>query len=155
MARQQNFLLLALLAFYCLPYIWLAVYSLYIINFNPSQRIDAGAMLTVVTHIARDPAAYTNIIHQMIMPILAVITAAGHRRTIDSSAFPWIFVLPLVTVVACLLNAVMFDLFSIVTDPTMRKMLSQFFLNSAGNLSVYVMLLVGLKVGGRSISTQE
>lgn len=81
----------------------------------------------------------------MIMPVIAEITAAKQKQILESNLFAWIFLISLITIFYCLLNAVLFNSMSTVED-NMRQIISQFFINTAGNLSVYTMLLVGLQV---------
>jgi len=142
---QQFALLLLLLAFYCLPHFVVLALAGYQIAVMPSGKVDEGALLDIIKEVATQPGAYTNIIHQMIMPTVAAITAANANSLTTRGMEKWIFVLPLLTIFVCILNALIFNTRSILPDQD-KGVVSQFFIAAASNLAVYVMLLVGLRM---------
>jgi hypothetical protein len=141
--QQQVILLLLLLAFYCLPHFLVLVLSIYQIVTEPSNKLDEGPLLDIVKEISTRPGAYTNIIQQMIMPVVAAITAANAENLSIRGLQKWLFILPLATIFICILDALIFNTRSVLSD-TDKGVVSQFFITTASNLAVYVMLFVGL-----------
>ncbi|UCI07367.1 hypothetical protein [Mesorhizobium sp. B1-1-8] len=147
-ATQQFVLLLLLLLFYCLGPIVVIFAALISIHDSPAQnlssKLDETLVLQLVTAIAKDPGIYTNVLHQMIMPVAAVITAANTSALRVRGVVTYLFILPLFTIFICLVDAAIFNTFS----PSDNKgVTSQLFISAAGNLATYVMLIVGLKIG--------
>jgi hypothetical protein len=147
--RQQVFLMLALLVFYCLPPMAFFVVFIYQIVATDANQIDESKALTALKTLAADPGAYSNIINQMIMPVVAVMTAANPNTRRLKGLSAWIFLLPLIAIFACLLNALLVNSFAATSaiNAAQGKIISQYFVSVASNLAVYVMLFVGLKMG--------
>jgi hypothetical protein len=144
-SKQQLILLFTLLTFYCLPQFGVLLWSLYLIYNDTSQMIDARSPLsTIIVEISTKPTAYTNTIQQMILPVAAAVTAATRDVKFSGIRY-WIFLLPLLSIFVCILNSLLFNIRSSLDD-AQRGLVSQFFISAAGNLSIYVMLLVGLKM---------
>lgn len=147
-STQQFVLLMFLLIFYCAgPIIVLVCVFVSIrdsIAVNLSSKLNETLVLQFVTTIAKDPGVYTNVLHQMIMPVAAVITAANTSVLRVRGLVNYIFLLPLFTIFVCLVNAGLFNIFSPADN---RGITSQLFITTAGNLATYVMLIVGLKLG--------
>ena len=145
---QQFLLLLLLLVFYCAGPIIVLLSVLKAIYDSPAQKLssklDETLVLQLVTTIAKDPGIYTSVLHQMIMPVAAVITAANTRTLRIGGIVAYLFILPLFTIFVCLINAAIFNIFS---PDDSRGVTSQLFISTAGNLATYVMIIVGLKLG--------
>jgi hypothetical protein len=111
--KQQIILLLLLLAFYCLPHFFVLGDSIYLILTKPSNELEqSDSLVKIVRDISTKPGAYTNIIHQMIMPVVAAITAANAANLKIGGLQAWIFILPLTTIFVCILNALVFNTLS-------------------------------------------
>ncbi|MBM2715709.1 hypothetical protein JQK88_31835 [Mesorhizobium caraganae] len=147
-STQQFLLLMFLLIFYCAGPIIVLICVLLSIHDSPAQnlssKLDETLTLQFVTTIAKDPGVYTNVLHQMILPVAAVITAANTSVLRVRGLVTYIFLLPLFTIFICLVNAGLFNIFS---PDESRGITSQLFITTAGNLATYVMLIVGLKLG--------
>jgi len=142
---QQAFLLFALLIFYCLPFVIILATSLYLIWYFPSNKLShENTIVKIVIAVATEPGTYTNIIHQMIMPTVAAITAASADALAHRGYLKWMFVLPLFTIFICIADALIFNIQDIQNAP--KAIVSQLFVSAASNLAVYVMLLVGLRM---------
>src|SRR5262245_14722296 len=145
--KQQVVLALLLLAFYCLPHFLILAASIYLIRSSTSGELETpDTLVQIVKEISTKPGLYTNIIHQMIMPVVAAITAANAALLKIQGLQSWLFILPLTTIFVCILNALIFNTLSNLPDND-KGLVSQFFVTTASNLAVYVMLLVGLKMG--------
>jgi hypothetical protein len=104
--KQQVILLLLLLAFYCLPHFCILADSIYLIWTQPGGKLEEGSlMVDIVKEISKKPGVYTNIIHQMIIPVVAAITAANAQNLTMRGLQKWLFILPLTTIFVCILNA--------------------------------------------------
>lgn len=148
--NQQLLLLVILLGFYCAPTIivfFVCVYDLL------TAKVIEGMMVTAVSAVASDPKSYTNTITGMLLPVASALTAVNYRSILVRGWSATLFLLPLFAVFACITNALMF---SIGTSSLLenRDVISQFFLSSAGSLSIYVMMLVGLKMGENTPKAQ-
>ncbi len=141
---QRFLLLLVLLCFYCAGPIVVFLMALYSLWWSPGLEIENETLVRVVGEVASNPGAYTNIIHQMIMPVVAVITAANYASLTFSGLVAWMFIIPLVTIFVCIVDALLFNVFVSSSD---AAVMGQFFISMAGNLAVYVMLFVGLQLG--------
>jgi hypothetical protein len=144
--QQKSALLIALLAFYCFPALFVTLWSIWQISFDASHQIDEGTVATIVREISKHPGTYTNILHQMIVPTVAAITAATGDAVLKSKSVSVLFLLPLLTIFSCIINALLFNIRAPMFLADEREVIAQFFINVAGNLSVYVMMLVGLKM---------
>lgn len=147
--RQKSLLLFILLAFYCASPWLIFLFGTVQITFWPAHKIDESLLLNVVKELSSDPGKYANIIHQMIVPTVAAITAASGADLLKSRAMSFLFLLPLATIFVCLVDALLFNVASVLTVAEAaqeRGIITQFFVNIAGNLAVYVMMLVGLKM---------
>jgi hypothetical protein len=115
---------------------------------NPSGLIDTGVFLSVVQELAKRPGVYLNTIHQMILPVAAALTvASNHPLGEHKSLLSYLFLLPLATIFICILDGLVFNVRSILGDVD-KGLVTQLFINSASNLSMYVMILVGLRLRG-------
>ena len=150
-SSQHIFLLFALLAFYALGPLIILIWTLTSINYV-SQKIESTALLGLMTTLATSPGAYTGVIHQMIVPVVAAVTAASFRTILSHSLARWLFIIPLATVFICLVDALLFAslLSRAAAAAPASGALSQFFLTMAGTLATYVMTLVGLQAAGAS-----
>lgn len=145
-SRQQIFLVLFLLTFYCVPLIGSLIWGFTVLYITPSKTIDSDSLLfSVVSELGKNSGVYTNTIHQMIMPAIAAITAANTKIARPAGLSSWLFIVPLVTIFCCLTAALVFNIRSTMPPETLNAV-SQYFIGSASNLSVYVMLLVGLRI---------
>jgi len=59
--------------------------------------------------LATDPGAYTGILNQMIVPIVAAITAADHKNILADKLSAWLFIIPLLTIFVCIGGALFFN----------------------------------------------
>lgn len=147
-SNQQFLLLLFLLIFYCAGPVIVLVAALISLHssaaVNLTSKLDETLTLQFVTNVAKDPGVYTNVLHQMIMPVAAVITAANTASLRMRGLANYLFILPLLTIFVCLVDAGIFNIFSPDAD---KGVTSQLFITTAGNLATYVMLIVGLKLG--------
>ncbi|NEH49586.1 hypothetical protein GR210_12415 [Rhizobium leguminosarum] len=159
-SQQQLFLLFALLLFYCLGPCW-ALGALVVASTGPGNEIEGGpgTIVNILSIIAANPGAYTGIIHQMIVPVVAAVTAANYSNIFSAKGQQWLFIIPLVTIFVCLVDAVFvnvfYDSFQVATTSDNKSVnvsgaVAQLFLSTASTLTVYVMLLVGLKVGEKA-----
>jgi len=138
-------LLLLLLLFYCAPPILVLAWSMYTIGSVPSHKIDTDSiLLPIVSELGTRSGIYTNTIHQMILPVVAAITAASPNKDLTIGRGVWIFILPLLTIFSCIVDALLFNIRSTLVEPNINAV-SQYFIGNASNLSVYVMLLVGIQ----------
>ena len=144
--QQRAFLLIALLLFYCSIPVSIFIAMILEIFLNPSHLIDKGKLLEVIKEISSNPGEYTNIIHQMIIPTVAAITAVDFKSISSSKFANWLFLIPMFTIFICIFSSLIFNIYS--TDDDIKGVISQFFVNLAGNLAVYVMMLVGLQFSG-------
>lgn len=143
---QRLTLVFILLIFYCAGPFVVAVFAIRAMLVYPAGLIEDTMLLGVVKEIASNPGAYLNTLHQMIMPVVAAITAASYASTPLANVSRWLFILPLVTIFVCLFNAAVFNLYG---PPDSRGVMAQLFINTAGTLAVYVMLFVGLQLSQR------
>ena len=141
-SMQHFWVLLILLVFYCIGPFLVVFLALQSIDASPANKIENQTLLDIMREIATEPGAYTNIIHQLIMPVAAAVTAATATTTPVSRPAHWLFIIPLATIFVCILNAL---LFNVATDIVEKSVIAQFFINMAGNLSIYLMLLIGLR----------
>lgn len=152
--RQQLALLLLLLVFYCLGPILALGFAASSIGEGGS--IENELLSGVLSALATDPGAYTGILNQMIVPVVAAITAADHKHILADNWSAWLFVIPLVAIFVCIGGALFFNVVKIAGDVAAGMAaapsgaIAQLYLGWAGTLSVYVMLLVGLSVGTRT-----
>jgi hypothetical protein len=142
--RYQVVLLIFLLIFYCAPHIIIFSGAVYAIVTSPSHKVDEGILISVVRELGTHTGLYTNSIHQMILPAVAAITAASSDKIRPQGLSNWLFILPLVTIFVCLADTLIFNIRSVL-EPSVLNTVSQYFVGSASNLAVYVMLLVGLQ----------
>ena len=147
--RQHIILLVVLLFFYCVPIIFLFGYYVYLVVTSGSSHpleFDAAQpafVLKSVFEVASKPGNYLNIVHQMILPVIAAVTAASRKDVLDQGTFRLVFLVPLITIFVCIALAIGFQIHS---NHAQKELASQLFLNFAQNLSIYVMLLVGLRL---------
>ena len=101
-------LLILLLLFYCAPQLLILAFAIYSIGHGPSGKIDTDSWLfPVVSELGKHSGIYTNTIHQMILPVAAAITAARPETANPTGNGIWVFILPLVTIFACIANALL------------------------------------------------
>src|SRR5438105_70895 len=102
--RQHIVLLVVLLFFYCSPLVLLFGYYVYLVaasgsshplEFDPQQP---AFVLKSVFEVASKPGNYLNIVHQMILPVIAAVTAAARKDVLDERIFRWVFLVPLITI---------------------------------------------------------
>lgn len=149
---QQLILLLLLLSFYCAPNILIFVFAFIEIVTSPSNKIDEdGLILKIVKELGTNSGMYTNSIHQMILPVAAAITAINYKSLPLRGLSLSIFIIPLITIFISIIDALLFNIQSVLVAP-IKGMVSQYFIGIASNLSVYVMMLVGLHTGDSSKS---
>ena len=141
--NQRFALLIILLSFYCAGPILILAFAIRAIIAYPAGLAEDSTLLGIVKEIASSPGAYLNTIHQMIMPVVAAITAASYATTPLGRLSRWLFILPLATIFVCLANAAIFNLYGPADS---RGVMAQLFVNTATNLAVYVMLFVGLQL---------
>jgi hypothetical protein len=153
--RQQLALLVLLLVFYCLGPILALVAGATSIGTGGS--IENDMLSRVLNALATDPGAYTSILNQMIVPVVAAITAADHTNILADKLSAWLFIIPLLTIFVCIGGALFFNVVKIASATGIAAgsgsatsgAIAQLYLGWAGTLSVYVMLLVGLSVGAK------
>ena len=148
--ESRRGVLVALLLFYCLPHVIILILALLEIFHSPSGLVDTGKFLSIVEELARRPGVYLNPIHQMILAVATAVTAASplSRAPTDrlSRALSCFMIsLPLITIVTCVVNGLIFSVFSVLSDSD-KGVVTQYFVNSASNLSLYLMMLVGLRI---------
>jgi hypothetical protein len=159
-SSQHLFLLFVLLVFYALGPLLILLWTLTSINYV-SGRIENDALLGIVTTLATTPGAYTGVLQQMIVPVVAAVTAASFQSILSHRLARWLFIIPLVTIFICLSDALVFsslmtkeDSGATIGGVSASGALSQFFLSTASTLATYVMLLVGLQAAvGASTGT--
>lgn len=153
-SNQHVFLLFALLLFYALgPAIALG-WGIFAVGSSPGRRIEDENLIGVLSTFAANPGAYTSVLHQMIMPVAAAVTAANFTSVLGHRFARWLFIVPLVTIFVCLCDALLFSSLLELETPagevgqvSAAGAISQIFLSAAAALATYVMLLVGLQVG--------
>jgi hypothetical protein len=152
--KPQLALLVLLLVFYCLgPTLALVAATG---SIGRGGSIENVFLRKLLTALATDPGAYTGILNQMIVPVVAAITAADHKHILASKWSAWLFLIPLVTIFVCIGGALFFNVVNIAGEVAAGMTaapsgaIAQLYLNWAGTLSVYVMLLVGLSAGTRA-----
>ncbi|MFL9828863.1 hypothetical protein, partial [Rhodoplanes sp. SY1] len=138
-------LLIALLIFYSAPIIVAFGFMLAGIG-TPTSDIkrlfDEQAIGTkIIVKIAEDRNQYLGLFHQLLVPVLAAFTALGFEDFRRTCAASWLFVLPLVSLLLAIMLAVTFPF---VTNSDKATMVADLFNTMAQNLSVYVLMLVGL-----------
>ncbi len=144
--KNRLILLLSLLIFYCAIPTLIFIFAMIQIIFSDAHQIDEGEFLTIVVEISTRPGVYLNIIHQMILPTVAAITVVNNVELMKIKGYSWLFLVPLVTILVCIINALIFNVYahdSLFSGET-KGVTTQFFVNIAGNLSIYVMMMVGL-----------
>lgn len=148
---QHLSLLLLLLLFYCLPQFLVFYFSINDILNDPSHRIVNQNLLRLVGEVSSSPENYFLIIHQMIMPLIAAITAISFSDEIGAEMLGWVFVLPLLGLITSLLNALLFGVYSEFDSDSEGAVRGavKFFGNSASTLGTYVMLLLGLQIANK------
>lgn len=67
----------------------------------------------VLSALATDPGAYTGILNQMIVPVVAAITAVDHENILADRFSGWLFVIPLFTIFVCIAGALFFNVVDI------------------------------------------
>ncbi|MBZ9603315.1 hypothetical protein [Phyllobacterium chamaecytisi] len=142
----QLLLLVMLLLFYCGPVIVVFGFFVYYVFFTQSGLIE-GVIVNAIKTVSADPKNYTNTITQMLLPVATALTAVNYRSIFMTSWSAVLFLIPLLAVFACIVNALLFSIATSNIEVPDSEAISQFFLNTAGTLSVYVMMLVGLKMG--------
>lgn len=153
--RPQLALLVLLLVFYCLGPILALIAGATSIGTGGS--IENEMLSRVLNALATDPGAYTGILNQMIVPVVAAITAVDHKNILADKLSAWLFVIPLLTIFVCIGGALFFNVVDIAdtngvgggSAAVASGAIAQLFLGWAGTLAVYVMLLVGLSVGAK------
>ncbi|MER9163623.1 hypothetical protein [Mesorhizobium sp. M0715] len=147
--RQQMILLIVLLAFYCAPILWVTFLALADILWYKADGKIGSALVKTMQTISADPARYTGSIKNLILPVATAITAVNYRSIDISKWGSALFVIPLLGVLACVSNALMFDLrvdqLAAAANGAGTPSISSFFVETATSLSSYVMMLVGLK----------
>jgi hypothetical protein len=141
-ANQQMILLIIMLSIYCAPIILVSFYALHLAwgstNFtlDPTEPFSKGLI-----RVSGDTNRYTGLINSILVPVSAAITAANYDK-VDIRGWGWsLFLVPLAGLVASLFNILLFDL---ILDS--HDSVANMFQNTGTALSVYVMMLVGLKV---------
>lgn len=154
-SNQHLFLLFALLVFYSLGPLAALIWAF--ASIAPTSGLFQGELFRDVMHeVSSRPEAYTGILQQMIMPVAAAVTAAGSRTLFAHRFSRWLFVIPLAGIVVCLTGAILFN--SVPFNASLMasgkaeidSSIGTVFLNSAGQLATYVMLLVGLQLAAPS-----
>lgn len=143
---QYGTLLLSLLAFYCAPQLIVFVISIWNIASHPSHRIVNPSLLLLLRTVSESPGATFNILHQMMMPVIAAVTAFSSNSVSFRDKTDWMFVIPLAALFITLINSVLFQALAEYGNDGTPASVLQLFTNTAGNLAVYVMLLVGLRL---------
>lgn len=153
-SSQQIFLLFVLLAFYALGPLIILVWTLTSINYA-SGKVENDTLLDIVTTLASTPGAYTGVLHQMIVPVVAAVIVASFKTILGHTLARWLFIVPLLTIFICLVDALLFssllprDIAGLdVGGVPAAGALSQLFLTTATTLATYVMVLVGLQAAG-------
>lgn len=149
-SNQHLFLLFALLVFYSLGPLVALIWALR--SIGPGVHFEGELFRNIMHEVSIRPEAYTGILQQMIMPVAAAVTAAGYRTLLANRLSRWLFVIPLVGIVVCLSGAILFN--SVRFSAALMESgkaeidgsIGTVFLNSAGQLATYVMLLVGLQL---------
>lgn len=147
---QHIFLLFALLLFYAIGPIVVLFWGISAIGVG--GNIEDDTLVNVLSTFASSPGAYTSVLHQMIVPVAAAVTAAEFRSILSHRLAPWLFILPLATIFVCLSDALFFSSMlvgeegeALIGQIPASGAISQVFLGIAGTLATYVMLLVGLE----------
>lgn len=151
-------LLVGLLLFYVAVPIILFLYALVDLFSARPFIIDSRTLVEIVGELYFGGAKYTSLLHSMIVPVVAVVTAATYRSVFESKLVTWLFVLPLLGVFCSLACAVIFDLESSVVQDRLLEggvpeeselSFSSYFVGLAESLAVYVMTLVGLSLASK------
>ncbi|RVD55405.1 hypothetical protein EN828_25240 [Mesorhizobium sp. M2D.F.Ca.ET.185.01.1.1] len=147
--QQQMVLLIVLLAFYCFPILWITFRGVADIYWYKADGKLSSDLVKMMQTVAADPARYTGSIKNLILPVATAITAVNYRSLNISRWGAALFIIPLAGVLACVSNALMFDLkvdqIGSAANATGTPSISSFFVETATSLSSYVMMLVGLK----------
>lgn len=138
---RQIVAILMLLA-YCVPLIIVTVYAA--LKMNPlTWELEDRTILSNVTDFAKNSAGTLNILRQVLLPLLAALTANllafnPHTRLL----FGLLVVVSTLALLASLVGSTLFapDHWD---DAAVNR---AFFVDIASSLAVYVMLLVGLKL---------
>jgi hypothetical protein len=144
-ARQLTVLLIALLLFYAAPVLIAAANWLLRLTSTPKSIFDQTLTVTaLLLQLAQNKKEYLGLFHQLIVPVLAAFTAFGFRDVREKNLGSWLFTVPLALL---LLSVVLSISFSFITDlpASQSKLIADLFVEIAQNLSVYVLMLVGLE----------
>ena len=141
--NSLRWLLIAiLLVAYCSPILYFAISGF--IGINPtSGTFDDTGVLQRITDFSEKSSNLTKLFHQMMLPLLAAITASTFvHRTSGMVIYSFFLVISALALVASLFCAF---LYSPAFWPGAAVNFA-LFSDVASSLAVYVMLLVGLKI---------
>ncbi len=141
---QDLRLLLAgiLLCTFFIPLVSLCVYG-YIYTSNVSGNFEDEWVLSRITDIATRSDNFLSLARQILLPLLAILTASSFKRKDTTSLIHVIFlIISFFTMIASIQCAYIFS----PLDWDNAAANFNFFSNLASSFAVYVMLLVGLKI---------
>ncbi|MES0057261.1 hypothetical protein NKJ66_27145 [Mesorhizobium sp. M0078] len=147
--RQLYVLLIVLLAAYCLPIFLVTILAGREILYSTIDGMIGTNLIKPLQKVAADQSRYAGSIKNLLVPVATAITAANYK-TIDLTRWgSALFLIPLLGVLACVANALMFDIrvdTAVIPDADKAvPLISNMFIETATTLSGYVMMLVGLK----------